>query len=134
MPLVHYLTFPIPRLPASTRRGLSSETSFPPTSQHRTVSCAPRTAPSPCLMPLVHHLPFLKTSAREGLSSDGSFPPTSQRRTASCAPRTAPSPCLIPLVHYLPLLPPLAAGAPSTRRGRLRDGSLPPTSQRSMAS
>src|SRR5215469_16404171 len=131
MPLVHYRT-PERSLTASTRRGQSSEPSFPPMA--RTASCAPRTAPSPCLMPLVHHLPFLKTSARGGLSSDGSFPPTSQRRTASCAPRTAPSPCLIPLVHYLPLLPPDLPGGPSTRRGWLRDGSLPPTSQRSMAS
>jgi hypothetical protein len=69
-----------------------------------------------------------------GLSSDGFFPPTSQRRTASCARPTAPSPCLIPLVRYLPLFPPSLPGGPSTLRGRLRDGLLPPTSHRSMAS
>src|SRR5215467_7367264 len=101
IPLAHFL----PVLTPSTRRGPSSDSSVPPPTSQRecAASCAPRTAPSPCLMvPLVHYLPILKPSARGGLSSDSSVPPrTSQRRTVSCAPRAAPLPCLIPLVHYL---------------------------------
>src|SRR5690349_3181482 len=86
MPLVHYLTFPEPSLPASTRRGLSSETSFRPMAHCRTASCAPRTAPSPCLIPLVHYLPLFPPagpSTRRGRLRETLLPPTPQRHMAS---------------------------------------------------